>query len=89
MSKLKRQLFSMVLQRQQLADALAGYMYIAQLGLKRRAKLAAGLADLLMNPRPWGLALLFPPRLIPLATWRGSPSCRIRQLHAQPGIVLF
>lgn len=46
-NKSKRQLFPVVLQRQQLADALARYM--AQLGLKRRAKQANGLADLLKS----------------------------------------
>lgn len=44
-NKSKRQLFPVVLQRQQLADALARYM--AQLGLKRRSKPLSGLAELL------------------------------------------
>jgi hypothetical protein len=44
-NKCKRQLFPVVLQRQQLADALARYM--SQLGLKRRAKPAPSLHDYL------------------------------------------
>jgi hypothetical protein len=44
-NKSKRQLFPVVLQRQTLADALARYM--GQLGLKRRAKPTASLADYL------------------------------------------
>ena len=44
-NKSKRQLFPVVLQRQQLADALARYM--AQLGLRRRVKPSQGLAELL------------------------------------------
>lgn len=44
-NKSKRQLFPVVLQRQQLADALARYM--AQLGLKRRSRPMGTLQDLL------------------------------------------
>lgn len=44
-NKSKRQLFPVVLQRQTLADALSRYMQ--QLGLKRRAKAAQSLGDLL------------------------------------------
>jgi hypothetical protein len=46
-NKSKRQLFPVVLQRQTLADALARYM--AQLGLKRRAKPTQSLGELLAN----------------------------------------
>jgi hypothetical protein len=46
-NKSKRQLFPVVLQRQTLADALSRYMQ--QLGLKRRAKAAQSLSDLLAN----------------------------------------
>jgi len=41
----RRQLFPVVLQRQQLADSLARYM--AQLGLKRRAKKVPSLSEYL------------------------------------------
>ena len=44
-NKSKRQLFPIVLQRQQLADALARYM--GQLGLKRRARPTQTLQDYL------------------------------------------
>ncbi len=44
-NKSKRQLFSVVLQRQQLADGLARYM--SQLGLKRRTKPAPTIQDYL------------------------------------------
>ena len=49
-NKSKRQLFPVVLQRQTGADALARYM--AQLGLKRRAKPAQSLGDLLAQGIP-------------------------------------
>jgi hypothetical protein len=43
----KRKIHPAVLERQQLADALARYM--AQLGLKRRQKPTQSLADMLMK----------------------------------------
>jgi len=46
-NKSRRQVFPVVLQRQALADALAKYM--GQLGLKRRAKPAKSLADVLAS----------------------------------------
>ena len=44
-NKSKRQLFPVVLQRQQVADALARYM--GQLGIKKRARPTQSLGDLL------------------------------------------
>jgi hypothetical protein len=48
--KSKRQLFPVVLQRQQLADSLARYMN--QLGLKRRVKPATSLSDYVARKQP-------------------------------------
>lgn len=49
-NKSKRQLFPIVLQRQTLADALAGYM--RTLGLKKKSKPVLLLSDYLANGKP-------------------------------------